>query len=118
MSGRVDWGGTDKVVSRNMFLYGQRAKNAVKSVANYWAPIVEAYAKQEAGWTDRTANARQTLHAHVEELANDTVALYLSHGVDYGLWLEIANSGKYAIILPALEAHYDPIMKMLKEIFS
>ncbi len=118
MSGRVDWGGTDKIVARNMGLYGQRAKNAAKSVANYWAPIVEAYAKENANWTDQTANARQTLHAFVDDAANDAVAIYLSHGMDYGLWLEIANSGKYAIILPALEAHYDPIIKMLREIFS
>lgn len=112
-------------MQRNLDAYRDKAKYAIRQVANYWQPVIEAYAKENATWIDRTSNARQSLHSFVDELANDTVALYLAHGRPYGIWLEVkgehpevANAGKYAIILPTLEAHYEPIRKMLKEIFS
>lgn len=112
----VRWDGDDRVV-RNMAVYGERVRQAVRAVADYWAPVIEAYAKDNAAWTDRTGNARQSLHAFVEQLSRDSVALYLAHGVEYGKWLELAHAGRYAIILPALQAHYGPIGEMLRGMF-
>lgn len=126
------WDGTDEQLIRNMDAYADAVLRAVRKVAEYFAPIIEAHAKEHAPWTDRTANARQSLHSFVEELAQDVVALYLSHGMEYGYWLEVKNpeqavnlpgvevemAGRYAIILPTLEEHYEPIMKMLQDIFK
>lgn len=115
---RIDWGGSDRIVIRNMDLYSQRVVQAIHAVAEYWAPVIESYAKQNAPWVDRTGNARQTLHAFKRELARETVALYLAHGMEYGKYLELRFQGRYAIVLPTLEAHYGEIAKMLKGIFS
>ncbi|MDQ7034353.1 MAG: hypothetical protein Q9P01_05810, partial [Anaerolineae bacterium] len=58
------------------------------------------------------------LHAWVDELSNDTVRLYLSHGlVDYGIYLETKYAGRYAIIWPTIQRHLPEIQKMLQEIF-
>lgn len=111
------WTG-DKEVKANMVLFGEKVKQAVRKVAEYWAPILERYAKENAAWTDRTGNARQTLHAFIEELSEDTVKLWLSHGMDYGVSLETKYGGKYAIIWSTIERHLPKIRKMLKEIFS
>ena len=114
---RFQWQGADRMVNR-IGEYGEAIHFAVRQVAEYFRAVLETYAKENAPWEDRTANARQTLHALVDDLAKDVVALYLSHGVTYGLWLEIANGGKYAVIWPTIEAHLEAIAKMLKGIFG
>ena len=114
---RVEWSNT-RDVREGMERYRKDVKRAIRQVAEYWKPVIETYAREHAQWTDRTGNARRGLHSFVEELSEDTVALYLAHGMDYGLHLELKYAGKYAIILPALEAHYGEIGRMLKGIFG
>jgi len=125
---RVEWSG-DKRVRANMRAYGDRVRFAVEQVATYWAAVIEKAAKESAPWTDRTANARQSLRAYVDseaptgypnprDLAAHSVALYLSHGVEYGIYLETRFAGQYAIIMPTLQRHYGQIARMLREIFG
>jgi len=64
---------------------------------------VEDYAKDNAPWTDRTGDAREGLTAEVSR-DGEAVVLELYHTVEYGLWLEVIQSGEYAIIMPTLEA--------------
>lgn len=98
--------------------YQRRIRQALVMVANYWKPVLEAYAKENAPWTDRTGNARQGLQAIVDDLSQDTVKLYLAHGMEYGLWLEIRWAGRYAAIWPTIQAHLTQIRQMLQEVFS
>lgn len=112
----VRWTGTQEVKA-NMTAYGNQVIQAVEQVATYYAGVMETYAKQNAPWTDRTGNARQSLYAFTERLGNDAVKLYLSHGIEYGLWLEIRWAGRYAIIWPTIERHLPQIANMLQEIF-
>jgi len=113
----MQWDGLDAIQQR-MDAYGRAVLAAVRNVATYWSPIVEAEAKANAPWTDRTGQARQGLRGFVEDLSATSVALYLSHQKEYGIYLELAYQARYAIIMPTLEAHYQPVMDMLKEIFS
>lgn len=113
MTVKVRWK-TDQLKLR-LDEYEQKIYEAIRLIAEYYAPIIEEYAKTNARWTDRTANARQTMHAFVVELSKTTVALYLAHGVDYGIYLETRFQGELAIIVPTLQAHYQPISKTLKE---
>ena len=114
---RVVWRGKVEM-GQNCVLYGQKVIEAVRRVAAYFAPVMETYAKQHAPWTDRTGNARQSLNAWTEQLSQDVVALYLSHGVYYGVYLEYKYAGRYAIIWPTIQAHLDAIMQMLRGIFG
>lgn len=113
----VRWTGTDQI-KNNMTAYGEKARQAVYELAQFFAPILETYAKQNAGWTDRTANARQSLYAVATKLAEDAVSLRLSHGVNYGVFLEVRWQGKYAIIWPTLQAHFEEIRQALQRIFG
>lgn len=109
------------------------------AVAQFIGAKMEAYAKANAPWTDRTAHARQGLFYAVDSdlggevsgsanlggqeseavsAAKDVVALYLSHSMTYGKWLELAHAGKYAIIMKTMEAHYNELAQMLKGIFK
>lgn len=112
----IQWSGNDTVL-RNMMLYAGRVHQAVVAVAQYWSSVLETEAKQNAPWQDQTANARQSLYAFVRDVSRDTVELYLAHGVEYGIYLEVKYAGKYAIIWPTLEAHLNDIRAMLEGIF-
>ena len=74
----------------------------VALVAQRWAPDIESWMKANAPWTDRTGNARQTLNTEVMDLTSE-IAIVLAHGVDYGVYLELAHGGQYEIIGPALD---------------
>jgi len=108
----------DSEVQRGLDNYYRTVLEALHAVATYYAPIVEAYAKDNASWTDQTGNARQGLAGLVEDLSETTVALYLKHGMDYGKFLELKYQGRYAIILPTLEAHYTDINNTLQQVFG
>lgn len=60
------------------------------------------YAKQTAPWADRTGNARAGLDVDVDR-TRDEIVMTMFHTVDYGKWLELVQSGKYAVIMPTLE---------------
>jgi hypothetical protein len=113
----LKWQGADQV-ARQMTEYERKVNHAVMQVAQYFAPVIETAAKEGAPWLDRTANARQSLHAYVMQLSRDTVRLYLSHGVEYGVHLETGYAGRYQIIWPTLEEHIPQIRAMLQGIFK
>lgn len=98
--------------------YGDRVLRAVAAVAQYVATEMQNDAKRNASWTDRTGNARTGLFGTSEaDFAAHVVTIYLSHSavIDYGVWLELANGGRYAVIMRTMQAHYEPLMAMLRE---
>jgi hypothetical protein len=89
-------------LSRNLKQGPAKVKRAAMITAHRMAPEVEAYMKNNAPWTDRTGNARNGLAAHAYQ-DGDQIGILLYHQVSYGIWLEIANAAKYAIINPTIE---------------
>jgi len=89
---------------------------AAATLAKSFEPVLESAAKAEAPWTDRTGNARQGLFS-VSDIEGQRVILYLSHGVEYGVYLELCNQGRYAIVLPTLERHYAIIKRALQDLY-
>jgi hypothetical protein len=124
---RVEWS-RQQNVRDGMANYGRDVKAAKLRLAQFFAAKIEEDAKIHAEWQDRTGNARQSLRGYTNQdapggypnpadLAEDAIALYLSHGMDYGVYLETRYAGAYAIILPVLQRWYPEITKALKEIF-
>lgn len=72
-------------------------------ICQRYAVEIEAWMKAERVWTDRTGNARQTLHSEVTSVVNEYVELIMAHGVEYGINLELDNGGRFAIVGPALD---------------
>lgn len=64
---------------------------------------VEAEARQNAPWADRTGMARSGLEATVKN-DNGEIIMMLAHTAEHGLWLEVIQAGRFAIIMPTLEA--------------
>lgn len=76
---------------------GARADAAVRVFAEQGATKLRAGAQRGARWTDRSGSARQRLNAYVSAMSNG-YRITLAHGVEYGIWLELAHEKKYAII--------------------
>lgn len=72
------------------------------------------YAQENAPWEDRTGDARAGLDVDVR-WEGDVIVWEMSHGVDYGLYLETRWNGEYAIIMPTLELYAPKIGRGLTE---
>lgn len=81
------------------------------------AEDMENWAKENAPWQDRTGDARERLHATVEE-TGPIGTIVLSHGVDYGWALEIGHGGRYAIIAPAIDVWGPIVMRDLQNMIN
>ena len=92
-------------------------ERAVKTTFRFYEAPVENSAKLNAPWTDRTTNARNGLTARSGK-EGDAHFLVLAHQVPYGLWLEIAHSGDYAIIMPTIEEFGPKVMGTLSKILD
>ena len=77
----------------------ERVEIALEIAFEHLAAQAEARMRATARWTDRTGAARGSLTA-TPELIGRAMRLRLAHGVPYGIWLEVANDGRYAIIQP------------------
>lgn len=76
---------------------GARADAAVRVFAEQGATKLQSSAQSNARWTDRTGSARQRLNAYVSAIANG-YRITLAHGVEYGIWLELAHEKRFSII--------------------
>lgn len=95
-----------------------------------YAPQIQAEMVDNAPWTDRTGNARQTLSAEVYHKTDTSVALVAKGEMEYQVYLELVkkgqsilspelqNAGKYAVILPTLEGYYSEIFTSLEKVFN
>ena len=96
-----------EVFERGTAEYARALHQYALAVAHRWVPEIENWMKKNAVWTDRTGNARQGLFSDVMQIAQQAVIILLGHGVEYGIFLELSNAGRYAIVLPALD-HFLP----------
>lgn len=90
--------------------FAMNAESAISLFASSAALELENYAKQNRPWTDRTGAARQRLKGTVDHPTQVEWVITLSHGVDYGIYLEFAHERKYAIIYPTLQLKSQDIM--------
>jgi len=95
----MDW--DDRNIQRELAELDDKTILAIRAAFSFQAARSTGWMKSNAPWTDQTAAARTGLHA-VTAHGRSRFELILAHAVSYGIWLEVANSGKYQIILPAL----------------
>lgn len=115
MSSVLMWTRTPTKLGTDVKSWGARVLDALFDLAVYWAARFEAYAREHAPWTDRTAHARKGLTAQAVR-RGAIVFIYLFHTVAYGIWLEVAHLKKYAILLPTVMAHLADVIASLNRL--
>lgn len=81
------------------------------------ATQLQGHMKRNRPWTDRTGMAKATLTATVVE-ENDAIKIKLAHGVDYGVWLELAHEKNYAIIEPTIRMKGPEVISNLDNLLA
>lgn len=109
-----------------------RLRNNVRDVGPNYEKVVDAIMmlaaaqgqdrmRLRAPWRDNTGNrddrvpgaARAGLHT-VPMLKGRHKSILFSHGVDYGIWLEVKHNGKDQIIMPTVAFMGRELMKSLR----
>lgn len=90
--------------------------DALQIVSKSAAKQMEAYAKKNAKWTDRTGNARQKLTGDAYWLNSKTLETVIMHQMDYGVWLELAMGRKYAILEESMKQVAPDLIKAYKKL--
>jgi hypothetical protein len=98
--------------------YVAAIRRAVRTLADRYAPEIESHMKREAVWVDRTGNARATLSVEVEQLTLDMVEIQLAGGVEYFVYLELSNGGRFSIISPTIDIYGPRIWNDVRTMLS
>lgn len=69
-------------------------------------------------WTDRTNMAKTLLTCRVSQPSSTIVRFTLAHGVDYGIWLELAHDKNWAIIAPTIREEGPRVVEDLKDLMK
>ena len=97
-----------------------RVLAAAKMIASTEAVQLKSYMQRKRPWTDRTGAAKARLDATVSSPNSHTVRITLSHGVNYGIFLEKAHGAKYAVIKPTIKKRgpevYDSFNKFIDKL--
>lgn len=89
----------------------------ISAVLLRFEPEIEAWLKANAPWVDRTGNLRASLWADAVQFGQDLFLLF-DYGLDYGVFLELGNSGAYAVIAPALDVFAPRIWAEIERLFK
>ena len=105
-------------LSQNLDEFQDRLKYAVQMYASTKANELEALMKANRKWTDRTGMAKARLNASVSEPDENTIRITLAHGVEYGIWLELANEKNFSIIAPTLSQQGPRVIEGLNDLMN
>ena len=98
----VQWIVPPTAIAAAIELFKERLDAAVLDGMGVIALEAEAYAKANHPWNNQTGRAEAGLNAYAELTGAHEVSMYLSHGVPYGIFLELKFAGRDAIILPTI----------------
>ena len=116
MSGcSISW--DTKTVLKKLNSMQQKTRSSLQIIADSAAKAMESYAKTNARWTDRTGAARQRLKGSTRWDETALIAA-ISHNVDYGIWLELCNEKKYAILEEALNSQAQNLLDAYQRFLS
>lgn len=108
---------TSDTLTPGLHSFAPKLEAALTLAMKFHAPRVAGWMKDNAHWTDRTSNARNGLDTEPFNTPGHH-GIWLFHQVPYGIWLEVAHSGKYKIIEPAIIDQGRAVMLTVAAIFA
>lgn len=109
----IQWQVAPDILANAIEDHPDQIRTRVSSAMQRNTTRIQARMQANAPWRNRTGEARRRLTA-VYSVDGDWLIITLSHGVPYGIWLELKNGGAYAIILPTLRAVAPEIMDEIR----
>ena len=87
----------------------KKVRAAIGVYADTAGKKMEASAKSNAPWIDRTSHARGSILGSFG-WQGDKAIITLSGNMDYSVYLELAMGKRYAILKPTIEKHANSIL--------
>lgn len=116
MSFTIDYNSSS--LSKNLDKMSVKLGALVLMYASTKASEIQSKMKMNRPWTDRTGMAKTLLNAKVSQPDKNTIRITLAHGVNYGIWLELAHEKNYAIIEPTIREEGPRIVDDLSDLMS
>lgn len=104
-------------LKKNLKTFDEHLNHDIAAVFDLNAGWGTTWMKINAPWTDDTGAARSGLTATPSRMGS-THELLLAYSVNYGIWLEVANSGRFQILGPAMRVIGDKILSDLQYILN
>lgn len=90
-----------------------RKKAAIQLYLGVESAKLEAEAKQNKPWENRTSNALNSIKG-ISAVEGNKAKVGLSGGMEYSQHLELAHGKKYAVLEPTVKANTERILRNLK----
>lgn len=116
MSFTLDYNGSE--LKKNLDKMSTKLGAVVLMYSATKASELQSKMKLNRPWTDRTGMAKILLNAKVSQPNENIIRITLAHGVDYGIWLELAHNKIYAIIAPTVREEGPRIVEDLEGLMS
>lgn len=107
----------DKRLRRNARNFNRNVRRNLSAITDRRAAITTTDLKMQAPWTDRTGAARSGLVA-IPIHGRTYEEIYMAYSVTYGIWLEVANDRKYAIITPMMRIAGEALLADMRYMLS
>ena len=108
----------NSTLKNKLDVFGVKFGAAVLMYASTKAAELQSKMKINRPWTDRTNMAKTLLSAKVSQPDKTKIRITLAHGVEYGIWLELAHEKNYAIIAPTINQESPRVIEDLNGLIS
>lgn len=105
----------DRIVAQNLGEMSERLKTQLQVLGQATGQKIQAYAQENAPWTDRTGDARQRLKYN-SEINDNGLTISIFHQMEYGIYLELCNNEKYAILKNSRDAMLPEFLDAVKHL--
>jgi hypothetical protein len=105
----------DRIVAQNLGEMSERLKTQLQVLGQATGQKIQEYAQANAPWTDRTGDARQRLKYN-SEINDNGLTISIFHQMEYGIYLELCNNEKYAILKNSRDAMLPEFLDAVKHI--
>lgn len=116
MAFKLDY--NSSTLKKNLDNMSQKLGAALLMYAATKADELKGKMQTNRPWTDRTSLAKLRLNASVSQPNENTIRITLAHGVEYGIWLELAHGKNYAIIAPTIQQEAPRVIEDLDNLMS
>jgi len=111
---------TQRMLQKISGIYDRRRAALYALSLRYAAEALNDFRAKQSGnayWENRTGTARDLVFSSAFQDDN-IVGWYIAHGVEYGVYLELANDGAHQALRPTIEEFVGPFFKDAKSLFA
>lgn len=108
--------GYPEVMANIAALPGRKEAGAL-ALCKLYGTMSAVYAKNNARWEDQTSHARQGLWGSAKQ-SGDMITVFNAHVPHYGIFLELCNQGRFAILEESLNHNLGALKQQLQLMMS